>query len=382
MDNKLEQIHSQKLTGKNIVESLSSASINSLTPILVKVMKDKASEVVPKALLDSYEEKYDTFGIATISQKELINFQKLFFDMLPNKFESVEFPAVAPLGVCSSITKLSQNVRLSTIRKSEVISDSTVVLSLEASRRRKNYMRDNVSMYKDVCLATFHRLLRLQKFDKSKGYLQHFEILGTITSGRRKGKNSFINDTIHEHIIMWLEFIKHLNNNGFYFKNIVVTFSHIELMEAILTCYHIPREKINSNSLIDNYDYFKEFSVQLPKSVHSINEIAQFTQKYSKSMNLQQIMSSFEFNVICKLREEYPEVEFRYELDRKLGLGYFSDFCFHVFANTVSNETVALIDGGVVDWIKQILSDNHEMAVTSSFGVELGINKFKVVGDK
>jgi hypothetical protein len=382
MVKKLELIHSKKLGVENIVETLSEASINNLIPILVKLMRDKASEVTPKGLLASYEEKNDIFGNASISQKELNKFQSLFFDVLPKKFESVQLSPIAPLGVCSSITKLSQDVRLSTIRKSEVVSDSTAVLSLEASRRRKKLMCDNKTMYQDVCLATFHRLLRLQQFNKSKGYLQHFEILGTITAGRRQGKNTFINDTIYEHIKMWIEFIRHLNKNRFCFKNVVFTFSHISLMETILNCFHIPREVINSNSLIDSYNYFKEFSVQLPKSVRSIKEIADFLNMNYEVKNLLNILVNFETTVINKLREEFSDVEFRYELDRKLGLGYFNGICFHAFADNLNNETVALIDGGVVDWIKQILSDNREMAVSSSFGVELGINKFKVAVDE
>lgn len=121
--------------------------------------------------------------------------------------------------------------------------------------------------------------------------------------------------------------------------------------------------------------------MQLPKSVSSINEIADFIQKNSENGNLLKILINFETTVINKLRDEYPEVKFRYELDRKLGLGYFNGFCFHAYADTVEGETVALIDGGVVDWIMKILSDKREMAVTSSFGVELGINKFKVAID-
>lgn len=93
---------------------------------------------------------------------------------------------------------------MTTIEKSEVVSDSTIALSLEASKRRKGLIKKADTMYNSVNLATSHRLLRLQAFDKKKDFLQHFGIFGTITAGRGKGKNTFILDTI---LIDWTKLL-------------------------------------------------------------------------------------------------------------------------------------------------------------------------------
>ena len=343
----------------------------------MKLIRDKSHKVKPNNLLSNYIEKYDICGKATITQKELHKFQGVFFIIIPDNYESIQMSPLVPLATCSSITKLSQDTRMSTIRNSEIVSDSTTAMALEASLRRKKFMYEKEKMYSVVDLFTFHRILRLQKFDKRKGFLQHFEILGMLSSGRAYGKNSFINKKIFEHIKIWIFFIKSLNQNGYSFKNIKFTFSDICLIETIMEKYNVPREVINKNSLNDKYDYFKEYCINLPTTINNIDEIKHFFDDDSKQILYNKI-KSFEYNVINILRLEFPEVKFEYELDRKLGLGYFSSFCYHGFAVNDLNEFIPLIDGGVVNWLGQLLSDNREMAVTSSFGVELAMNKFRI----
>ena len=61
------------------------------------------------------------------------------------------------LGTCTSVSAVDQNRIVSTVRSSEVVSDPTNVLALEAARRRQ-------SSVDPVHLASCQRVLRAQRF--------------------------------------------------------------------------------------------------------------------------------------------------------------------------------------------------------------------------
>ena len=88
----------------------------------------------------------------------------------------VELSPVAPLGTIASIAGLDQNLVVSTIRNTEVVSDSTNVLALEGARRRRLDRRNPVK------LCASQRLLRGQLYEP--GWNPHFRLLGLCAAGR------------------------------------------------------------------------------------------------------------------------------------------------------------------------------------------------------
>lgn len=375
MKERLGMIHAKKYGNEDIVNDLIDMPFNSLNPILIDVYNQKAQRVTPNKLLTAYENNLDFFGPSSFSQKELHAFKDNFYAILPEKFETLQLSPIGPFGTCAAITKLSQDMRLTTIKNSELISDSTTILALEASSRRKKYMKNDETRYKEVNLSTFHRILRMQHFDKTKGYMQHFDILSMLTAGKVKGKNNYVAEKIYEHIKIWINFIKKLNENGYFFKDILISFSHVELMETLLEYYKISRKEINDNSLVENFDFFDKYDIKIPKKITTIMEIDEILESFNK--NLKNRIVKFEQLIMNKLKSEYPDILINYELTRKLGLGYFSGMCFHIYAKNSKEEEIQLIDGGEINWTKQLLSDNKELAVASSFGAELIQKKFK-----
>ncbi len=94
-------------------------------------------------------------------------------------FEAVQLSPVAPLGTCSAIAPTSQDRVLSTGRGSEVVSDPTNVLALEAARRlAQDAPRATVR------LCTTHEVLRAQEVPPLPGYAQHFHMFAMIEAGR------------------------------------------------------------------------------------------------------------------------------------------------------------------------------------------------------
>lgn len=372
MKEDLAKVHAQKVGQMELPHILADMPFNSLTPILVEAMRQKSEQIGPGDLLREAEAKSEFFGSSAISQKEFCRFQQLYFEGMPDHFESIQLPPVAPLGICTALTKLGQNERLTTIRKSEVISDSTLALAVQAAIRRKQQCASLEGVYGNVSLATFHRLLRLQKFDPVKKWSQHFEILGTITTGRQKGRNSFRNDTLRNHVQMWIDFFDRLNQGGYAYRDILFTFSSVALMEWILETYGVCREEVNQNSLKACYDFFEAYRIPLPRQIETVQEIQNLIPE-----SLFKQLLRFEKEVLEPLRSSNPHIHFRYEMDRKLGLGYFNGVCFHGFASNLRGERFDLIDGGSSDWVGQMLSDKHEVTITSSFGVEVGIAQFR-----
>ena len=137
MEKDLAKVHARKAGQAELPQVLGQMSFNSLTPILVETMRKKSESIGPGDLLREAEGKCEFFGPSAISQRELCRFQQVYFDGMPENFESIQLPPIAPLGICTALTKLGQNERLTTIRKSEVISDSTLALAVQAAIRRK-----------------------------------------------------------------------------------------------------------------------------------------------------------------------------------------------------------------------------------------------------
>jgi hypothetical protein len=98
---------------------------------------------------------------------------------LPRDMVGLDLSPVAPFGTCAAVAGVDQNRVLTTTRTTEVVSDPTVLLALEAAERRR---ADRSS---DVHLAATHRVLRAQRF--AAGYAQHFRMLALVSSARDTG---------------------------------------------------------------------------------------------------------------------------------------------------------------------------------------------------
>lgn len=350
---------------------LAETPLRDLNPIFIRAFRERAAKRNPGEILDEYESKEEFYGISFIDQRKLIELESAFYAVVPKKFDAVEVSPISPFGLNSVITKLSQDISLSTIRGSEVVSDPTTPLALECARRRKKMFTDNETRMNLVNLATTQRVLRLQPFDKSKGYTQHFSLFGLCSGGRDQGNESFMIDSIIEHISIWLDLVRRLKDDGHSFDNISVNLSDIQVLERIITALSIPREKINKNSLNESFDFFKEYNIVFPKEVDSIQEIDAVIFEQHGLGDKVAYLTALEQRIIQPLRKKYPEVHFCFDFARKAGLGYYQKACFHIFASNSEGRNIQLADGGSVDWLEKFLYDKKERAMASGFGAEL-----------
>lgn len=58
-------------------------------------------------------------------------------------------------------------------------------------------------------------------------------------------------------------------------------------------------------------------------------------------------------------------------INRKAGLGYYENICYHIFAKNDEEREIQLADGGSVNWVGQFLNSGREHGFSSGFGSEL-----------
>ena len=353
---------------KEVLEYLKHCENNILHRILSEMSKYRSLNNKPQYLLKRYNTNYEFFGPSEISLKEQCLYQLILLNNLPSQYESIDISPINPLGVNSNLSMLSQNLVLSTIKNSEVCGDPTTVLALEASKRRKSGIET------DIHLATITRVLRMQPFDKSKGYMQHLNLMGILTLVNKKKCENIVDDAFCEHISIWIDLAEKLKKFGFDFGNIEVGITNIGFVENIIENESVSRKLITKNSLNDDFDFINSLSINIPEKVYAYDEFSQeVIEKYSL-YKFKQKFNEIE-SVISILKNKYPSVDFYIDMQRKAGLGYYSGMCFHIYSN-VKNYKMQLSDGGISDWCSKLLSDNNEQTITSGFGAELILKLF------
>lgn len=130
--------------------------------------------------------------------REVSRTEARLWELLPEEFTGVELSPVTPLGTCTALGPVSQNRVISTIRGSEVVSDPTNVLAVEAAWRR----REAIPREDPVHLACCQPVLRAQPFD-APGAFQHFRLFALVTSARDRGSAATEAAMLVTHLKFW-----------------------------------------------------------------------------------------------------------------------------------------------------------------------------------
>ncbi len=145
-----------------------------LQTLFLDVARARAQRVDLVRLMGRWRE--DRFSRpAGVDPRSLSRVVAKLWAALPAQFAGVELSPVTPLGTCAATAAVDQNRIVSTVRGSEVVSDLTNVLALEAARLRRGSRAD-------VHLAAHHRVLRAQQFEP--GSAAHFSLFALVSSGR------------------------------------------------------------------------------------------------------------------------------------------------------------------------------------------------------
>ncbi|WP_052351936.1 hypothetical protein [Deinococcus pimensis] len=278
-----------------------------LTSLLLEVARRRARRRTPAEVLADFER--DRFcRPAGLSPLVLARFEVLAFEHLPVEFEPVTLSPVTPQGTCAVVAGVSQDWAVTTSRGTEVVSDATNVLTLEAARRRRAALRADARSAEAVHLAAHHRLLRPQNFD-GPGQTAHFALLALVSATRAGSGSSAELGLVELHLR-----------------------AQLTVLRAIVGMDVPLRVRLSDFSAVDRGDALRAL-------------------------------------VSAPLAARFENVVFDIDRERQGGRGYYRGVAFQVYGRA-GEEDVFLVDGGEVDWTARLLSNGKERTVISGLGSE------------
>lgn len=346
---------------------LGKSALRHLVPILTRSARLRAQAKDPPGVLREYEANERFFGPSEIDQRLHLQFAGVFAAALPATYDLLELAPIAPLGANSVLSRLSQDVTLTTIRGSEVIGDPTTSLALEAGRRRRKMLVQEETRLQAVNLATWHRVLRMQQFDSTKGYMQHFELFGLLSAGRDTVGQPFNDASIAIHIRVWLDLVNALRRQGWTFDGIRLAVSDTRLGEHLVGVSGVDPDEVRRHSTKEGFDLLTFCGLDLPPNL-TLHE--HLDPAIVERLGIQHHLTALRTRAQA-LSTRLPELEIVLDLGRRAGSGYYLGFCYHLHAQSNHGQVVQLADGGEVDWLTTMLTSRKERAVSSGFGAEL-----------
>jgi hypothetical protein len=173
-----------------------------LQTLLIGVARARADRVTPADVMRRWQQ--DRFvRPAACDPRRVAAVEARLWQLLPAQFAGIELSPVAPLGTCTAVAPVSENRIVATARNTEVVSDSTNALAVEAATRRRGQPKDG-----RVDVAACHRLLRAQVF--GPGAAAHFRLFALVSSGRDSGSGRVEADLLTRHLAYWLEVLETL----------------------------------------------------------------------------------------------------------------------------------------------------------------------------
>lgn len=180
---------------ERLADALTATELQSL--LLDVGRRRSAGKSAPRVLAEYGANRF--VAPSTVSPLGLAEWDRVAFGHLPKAFEVINLSPVAPAGTCAAVADVAQDWSIVTVRNTEVVSDSTNVLALESASRRRDVLRADPRSQAAVHLASSHRLVRPQAFDKP-GFVPHFQLLGLTSAGRALGENRFELDCFETHL--------------------------------------------------------------------------------------------------------------------------------------------------------------------------------------
>lgn len=297
-----------KATGiPSLVETLVRLPGADLHSLLLLVFRERARQMKASSVLRQYEN--DRFvRPASTTARSLLEFDLLATSLLNDGWEFVELAPLAPLGAVAALTGLTQDWAIATVRGTEVVSDSTNVLAMEAALRLKKAGKNRVR----VTLAASQRLTRPQAYSDPAAQA-HFRLFGlaSATLGSRRGR-TLDTDALRDQIAFYLRLLGRGGELG-----------------------------------LDVHDA----DVALTDLVGGREE-------------------QIEREVLTPLASDFSSVAFRLAPERDWGRNYYTKACFYISAANRDRARLELVDGGFTDWGEQLLSDRRVQLLISGIGVD------------
>jgi hypothetical protein len=277
-----------------------------LQSLLLEVYRRLVERRQSGALLTDYETNRFV-RLSTIAPAAYNEWERIALGALPADCEALDLSPVCPLGASAAMAGLAQDWVLSTIRNTEVVSDSTNVLALEAAMRRRAFRRKEPRSADVVHLAASHRLLRTRVYSDPR-LAAHFKVFSLCSAGRDRGGFTFETEALALHIAFYLRALRAYLGAS----------PPLRVLITPLSSGNVPLAAAEA--------------------------------------------------LVARVRENTEGVESVLHPERTAGRSYYRSLCFWIYAPNDTGEPTQLVDGGCVDWTQRLLSDGKERLVISGLG--------------
>ena len=361
----------QELSNGNVVQALITLEPTDLQSLLLHVFEECGKKVVPSTLLRAAQSNRFVC-IAPLDQRAVLAFDCAAYDSAPCTYRGIELSPVTPLGTNSSLTNVNQKNVLSTIRNTEVVADPTTALALYCALERKR--QRTLGKTRDrVQICSSHRMLRTQVFEESLEFTPHFRAFAMAVAGKDEGSEVFETDCLLEHIRTYLKLMVMLPSK-FEARETTVALSHIGITEKMIKRLGLDRQVLGSRT--DDTDFEPFNSTSFTSWTTSLGCLPQGEAHDLGIETEVEQLKRIGDGIIPRLRSEFPDVKFGFDLNRVAGIGYYQGASFKISSQNKSGERFPLADGGMSNWMQLLLNDRKERILTSGFGSELFCRKF------
>lgn len=187
-----------------LVDVLAGLPPTDFQSLMLEVTKERAKGEKPGRILEQYRSNRFVQP-SNVDPRTRLRFEQLAFEVASPQFEPIDLAPVCPLGATSSLSTVSQNNVVATVRNTEVVSDSTNCMALECALRRRELLRHGKPLER-VRLCSAHRLTRAQTFSGPATFA-HFQVFSLCTSGRDEGNSVFEFESLQEQISIYLRLL-------------------------------------------------------------------------------------------------------------------------------------------------------------------------------
>jgi len=311
MDEKLLDRLRRQISGHDILKGLAEIlNPTDLQSLLLEVYNRRAADLSLSEVARQYESNRFVQP-SDVDPLDLLYLDQIAFSLVPDDCACLELSPVAPFGVASAMGPVSQNIAVTTVRNTEVCSDSTNVLALEAAKRRRALLQTDPRSTQRVSLCASHRFTRAQVFD-GPASVPHFGIFAFCTAGRDEGHFRFECQSLLTHLRLWLAFLSGLDSDRFEISN---------LRTVIIFYDSSPGPRIEKQVVRTLTDSRAPTSIELSENVSD-------------------------------------------------GRGYYTSMRYQIYATSRSDGELMLVDGGFTDWTQKLLGSRKERFLSGGVGSE------------
>lgn len=372
---------SEALFNKDLVNELSNLSGAELNTLLMQVSSERVKTLKPADVLENLLSNR-FLETAAVDQKSLTQLDNLIYTALPENYQAIELSPLAPLGSNSVLASIDQKTVIPASRNAEVMADTVTTLALMAAHFRGRNIEGMTN--EPVRLATSHRETRGQLFDPKSGFTQHFRGFSLVSAGyENKPDNSLSSETfatehISDQLNAYLGIIESSKELGYRPQDTTVMISSMRMTNNIIRRGNVDIDRLRRSTQDRNYDLLAEANLDLPRIVdfENFERTIQIAEKHKIDRPLVSL-ARVAMPVIEDLDKKFPDVHFGLDLSRQAGVGYYDEFCFKITSQAPNGVRYPIVDGGMSDWMKGLMSSNNEYILTGGMGTELYARFFR-----